>query len=207
MDRIIEETEEDQTMKKLQLALERGYIPKEDEMELKPFKKIMGEITTSDEGLMMKGERIILPNTLIKRALEKAHQGAHPGISRLKRRIRSHFWFPRLDHHVEKFVQACKECAIFTQKGTLEPLFHQKTPEKAWKNVQVDLFGPMPDSKHVLVAIDSMSRFPAAQLVSGTSAQPVLRALDDIYTSFGYPEEHRSDNGPPFNSKEFSEYS
>ena len=40
-----------------------------------------------------------------------------------------------------------------------------------------------------------------------TSATPIVKALDEVYTSYGTPQRHRTDNGPPFNSDEFSTYS
>ena len=71
----------------------------------------------------------------------------------------------------------------------------------------MDLFGSIPDKRHVLVVQDTLSRFPAASIVQTTAAKPVLKALDDIYTAYGHPERHRTDNGPPFNSHEFAQYS
>ena len=52
-----------------------------------------------------------------------------------------------------------------------------------------------------------LSRFPAAKTVRNTSTQEVLPSLDDIYTSYGYPNTHLTDNGPPFNSEGFKNYS
>jgi len=112
-----------------------------------------------------------------------------------------------MDEHIEKFVNACKECTIFTNKKTHDLIHPQRSNDELWDNVHIDLFGPMPDSKHILVATDSISRFPAAKIVSGTSAQQVLGALDSIYTDYGQPSTHRSDNGPPFNSEAFEDFS
>ena len=52
-----------------------------------------------------------------------------------------------------------------------------------------------------------MTRFPAAKIVPGTSATPVLKALDTIYADFGQPKSHRTDNGPPFDSHAFQQFS
>ena len=71
----------------------------------------------------------------------------------------------------------------------------------------MDLFRPMPDQKHVLVVLDKMSRFPAAKVVPSATAKPVIKALSDIHTSFGQPESHQTDNGPPFDSKAFNKFS
>ena len=71
----------------------------------------------------------------------------------------------------------------------------------------MDLFGPLPDKRHVLVVQDTLSRFPAASFVPSTAARPVLKAMDQVYTTYGRPERHRTDNGPPFNSQAFADYS
>ena len=80
---------------------------------------------------------------------------------------------------------------------TKEPLISHNTPKGAWQDVRIDLFGPMPDQKHVSVVLDKMSRFPAAKVVPSTAAKPVIKALSDIYTSLGQPDSHQTDNAPP----------
>ena len=204
--KIIKESNKDSTLIQLKAALKRKSA-RNPSLALEPYKKILHEITVSDEGMVMRGERIILPQTLIGRALQKAHQGSHPGMSCLKRRIRSHFWFPKMDKHVEEYVAKCKECTIFTNKRTKDCIHPLTTDQEPWENVNIDLFGPMPDSKHVLVVTDNMTRFPAAKIVPGTSATPVLKALDTIYADFGQPKSHRTDNGPPFDSHAFQQFS
>ena len=54
------------------------------------------ELTISDKGLLMRGDKIIIPETW-DTAFSKAHQGGHPEINSLKGFIRSHFWFPQLN--------------------------------------------------------------------------------------------------------------
>ena len=206
MDRILKETTRDATLKQLTNCLQRGRIPG-DMQNLNPYRKVLDELTTSEAGLILKGERIVLPEMLWKTAVEKAHQGGHPGTSGLKRRIRTHFWFPKMDQVIEEKVAACAGCQLFTKKTTKALTSPQRTPNKVWEEVNIDLFGPMPNNKHILVAQDGLSRFPAATVVSSTAAKPVLKALDNIYGNYGNPEAHRTDNGPPFNSAAFEEFS
>ena len=95
---------------------------------------------------------------------------------------------------------------MFTNKRTKEPIIPHKSPEGSWKNISVDLFGTMPDQRHIVVALDSASRFTAAKIVTTTAATPVIKALDNIYTDYGQPISHRTDNGPPFISEEFTKH-
>ena len=206
METIIQETENDPRLQNLKTAIKKGYIAKSN-TPLKPYRQVFNEITVSDEGLILKKEKIVLPESLWQTAIDKAHQGGHPGLSRMKRRLRSHFWFPSLDQKVSIKVNECQGCQLFTRKTTKEPLKPTPLPETAWEDVNIDLFGPMPDKRHVLVVQDSYSRFPAAKIVPSTKSTPVLNALNDIYLSYGNPERHRTDNGPPFNGREFAEFS
>ena len=104
-------------------------------------------------------------------------------------------------------VKKCEPCQTYTMKTTKEPQGTLKVPQKAWQQVALDLLGLMPNRKHILVAQDTLSRFPVAKIVPNTKASTVIPALDDIYTSYEYPEKHVSDNGPPFDSKAFQDYS
>ncbi|XP_078495169.1 uncharacterized protein LOC144749978 [Ciona intestinalis] len=45
------------------------------------------------------------------------------------------------------------------------------------------------------------------KVVNSTGAKDVIPAIAGIYNNYGNPDSHRTDNGPPFNSKEFSNFS
>ena len=135
-----------------------------------------------------------------------AHSGAHPAQSGLTHRLRYHFFFPGMDKKVEEFTQKCNDCSVFTDKKMTEPIQHHKVPEKCWQTVAVDLFGPMPSSKHVIVVHGLASRFPVAKLVSSTKADKIIPILGSIYDTYGNPEKQISDNGPPFNSHQLTQF-
>ena len=148
--RIIQATKEDHNLQRLSSFIFKGYLPKRD-TELNPYRQIFNELNISDDGLILKEERIILPSSLWTEAIEKAHQGGHPGMSSLKRRLRSHFWFPKLNECVENKVKSCPSCQLFSDKTTKEPIAPQQMPNGPWEDINLNLFGPMPNHKHVLV--------------------------------------------------------
>ena len=67
-----------------------------------------------------------------------------------------------------------------------------------------DFGGPYPDGHYNLVIIDKRSRFPVVESVYSTSVQPTIQAMKRVFTILGTPKRVDSDNGPPFNSKEFT---
>ena len=150
---------------------------------------------------------MVLPTSLVNTAISKAHQGGHPGETNLKRRLRYHFWWPEMNKAIKAKIEQCKPCQLYTGKTTREPQDILEVPRKAWEQVALDLFGPMPNNKHVLVAQDTLTRFPAAKIVPNTKTTSVIPAIDEIYTTYGYPGKHVTDNGQPFGSKDFQDYS
>ena len=91
-----------------------------------------------------------------------------------------------MNDKVREFVHKCKDCLAFTDKKTSEPLAAHGVPSKNWSKVAVDLFGPTPSSKHVVVVQDLASRFLAAKLVRSTKASNVIPAMATIYRVFFY---------------------
>ena len=141
----------------------REYVTNEKQPDVKkfpklqPFAKIFNELTVTEGGLLFRGERIVLPEALLKRAVDKGHQGGHPGESNLKRRLRMHFWCPGINKAVREKIKACLPCQVHTNKTTKEPQAMLESPENAWDKVALDLFGPMPNGRHILVAQDAFT--------------------------------------------------
>ena len=178
----------------------------DDDIKVKKFNTILSELTVTGNGILLKDDRMVLPDSLQELAIQLAHKGSHPGRSGIERRLRHHFFFHDMFQKVKEFVTHCPSCAVFVDKKTKEPITPHKVPQSSWETVSVDLFGPMPSSRHVVVVQDIGSRYPAAKLVSSTKADEVIPALDEIYADYGFPDIQISDNGPPFGSKSMKEY-
>ena len=81
-----------------------------------------------------------------------------------------------------------------------------KVPAECWEKVAIDLIGPMPSSKHIIMVQDLASRFPYAKLEYSTTGDKVIPVLANIYDTYGNPDIQLSDNGPPFNTKKMHEF-
>jgi len=58
--------------------------------------------------------------------------------------------------------------------------------------------------EHLLVVVDQYTRWPEAILLKKkTDAKAVIKCMQTIFRTHGLPETIRTDNGPPFASKEF----
>ena len=79
-------------------------------------------------------------------------------------------------------------------------------PKRPWETVEIDFCGPFPNHEYALVVTDQYSRYPEVEFVQSTSLQPTRRKLKKIFETYGVPKKVQTDNGPPFNSKEFKEF-
>lgn len=70
----------------------------------------------------------------------------------------------------------------------------------------IDYGGPYPDGHYNLVLIDKRTRYPVVESVPSTDFQTNKERLKHIFATYGIPRRIESDNGPPFNSKEFNEF-
>ncbi len=172
---------------------------------LTPFKRVREELSVAD-GLLLRGNRKVVPARLQKEMIKIAHK-SHQGIVKTKALLRETVWFPGIDWMVEEAIANCLPCqATTTKPGTQEPVRSTMLPDGPWKEVSTDFCGPFKSGEHLLVVIDGYSRFPEVEIVTSTSARSVIPRLDSIFVRQGIPEILKTDNGPPFNGSDFASW-
>src|SRR4029434_640016 len=87
-----------------------------------------------------------------------------------------------------------------------EPLRMSELPEAPWHNIRVDFYGPLQTGEYLLVIVDEYTRYPVVEIVRSVSANTVIPVLDKVFSMFGIPRVLKTDNGPPFNSEQFSKF-
>ena len=75
-----------------------------------------------------------------------------------------------------------------------------------WQKVHADFCGPLPSGEYLIVVIDRYSRYPEVEIVRSTKASSVIPKFDKTFSTHGIPITMTTDNGPPFNSAEYSRY-
>ena len=171
--------------------------------DFQSFEKVLCSIPD----LVLRRHRIVIPETLREKVIDIAHEG-HMGIVKTKALVREKVWFPKIDQMVEEKVKSCLACQATTPKNAKEPLQMSKLPKAPWTELSIDFgLAPTGSNEYGLVHIDDYSRFPVVELVRSTSSNAVIPCLDKIFAEYGIPEAVRLDNGPPFNSHEFNEFS
>lgn len=79
-------------------------------------------------------------------------------------------------------------------------------PSGPWRDLAVDLLGPLPSGESILVVIDYYSRYYEVDILKSTVTSKVINCLEEIFSRHGLPESLTSDNGPQFIAAEFKEY-
>ena len=197
------ETRKDPTLQSLVTAIESNSWT---DPVVKSFKSVKDELMICD-GIILRGNRLVLPHSLRSQAIDLAHLG-HQGIVKTKRLLREKVWFPNIDKMVETKIKTCLPCQVTTQ-GTSpppEPMKPTPLPETPWSEVAVDFVGPFPTGEYLLVVIDEYSRYPEVEVITSTSARSTIPKLDAIFARQGVPDVLKSDNGPPFNGEEFAKF-
>ena len=197
------ETEKDPTLNDVKEAIKTG---KWESLSLTPYKLATNELTVNHEnGIILRGNRIVIPESLQKRAVALAHEG-HMGLVKTKSLLREKVWFPNIDKLAKEEIDNCLPCQSIGPANPPEPLHMNKMPKGPWQTVHMDFFGPLPSGEYLLVLIDAYSRYPAVEIVQSTSASSVIPKMDKIFAMFGIPVKLKSDNGPPMNGDDFSRY-
>ena len=151
------------------LQLVRQAITSEDWSRLSGtmYKALSEELWVLGE-LVLRGNRIVMPESLWKHTIALAHEG-HQGMTHTKARLREKVWWPNMDKQVEQFVKACHPCQLVRPISKTKPIRSTTLPEVPWGNIAVDLL-EIPGRNHLLVVVDNYSRWPKVILLKKTDA-------------------------------------
>lgn len=200
LEEVAKESSRDVTFIAVVESLQSG-IWNEKSKEYKPFRT---ELCVSGQ-FLLRGDRLVIPEILRKRAMEIAHE-SHPGMVVMKRRLRHKVWWPAMDKQVEQFVKKCKACAMVSALDPPEPMNRTVMPNEPWKDLAADFVGPLPSGHNLLVIIDYFSRFAEVIIMQQTTATLTVRALHETFCRFGMPTSLKTDNGPQFISNELNDF-
>ena len=158
------------------------------------------------EGLIFRERRIVLPPALQRKVVKLGHSLGHLGKTKTKQMLREKYWFPLMNSMIDTAIYQCYECQVATKRDREEPIKVTSIPNHPWDAVSIDHGGPYPDGHYNLVLIDKRTRYTVVESVSSTDFQTNKERLKHIFATHGTPRRIESDNGPPFNSKEFNEF-
>ena len=152
---------------------------------------------------------ICVPHTITEKIISTCHDlpsGGHLGKPKTLAKIQSRFYWPRMEHEISLYIDACQTCIKKSQKrkpkSPLQP-FNGTHPNDI---VQFDLMENMPDNvyryRSILVIIDRFTNWVEAVPLQDTKSATIARAfLDNWIARHGVPIQCHSDRGPNFTAE------
>jgi len=167
------------------------------------YKSCKGSLMV-DHGLILFGQRIVIPRSKRKEVLQRLH-ASHQGIERTQQRARQTVYWPGITSDVKSMVESCEACQRLRPSQRKEPLECDPEPVRPFQEVGADLFEVT--NKHFLVVIDRYSGFLFIEkFKQKPEASGVIQALAKIFAQTGNPLRVHSDGGKQFTSKETQEF-
>lgn len=166
--------------------------------DISPFWQVRAELHLAGD-LLMKGERIVIPQALRGDMMNKLHEG-HQGIFKCRARAQESVWWPGISAQIKETVDKCEIC-LRHRTQYREPLIQSTVPDQPWQKVGIDLFEW--SKKNYLLIVDYFSRYIEVAELKVTSAESTIRAIKEPFAHHGYPETVVSDIGPQFSSETF----
>ena len=197
--------ESDPVMKELKTTIREGWPETKDHLPVKirdyfPFR----EELTLQNGLVFKGERLVVPASATEEMKAKIH-ASHIGIQGCLRCAREVLYWPGMTKEIEQHISLCAICNSHPAEQAKEPLICHSIPTRPWEKIAVDLFEL--DGKNFMVTVDYYSSYFEVDRLNTKTGKEVIGKLKIHLARHGIPDELVSDNGPPFSSTEFNAFS
>ena len=133
-------TQQDEELTVLREVISQGWPDqrKEAPTAVHGYWNYRDELTIED-GLIVKGERIVIPRSMIPDILEQLHS-AHQGGEKMKLRARSTVFWTGITKDIDNTVSRCTQCPESQPRQRREPMSPSEVPPQAWHTVGADLF-------------------------------------------------------------------
>ena len=204
LQRLHEASQADETLVILKYTIQKGWPSsiKELPSEIQPFWTFWEELTIED-GLILKGTRIVVPSMKQVEILKLIHEG-HLGLTKCKLRAKETVYWPGLNDQLEKLVLNCQLCLKYLQskcKLTPDMSLGQEIPTFPWTRLATNMFHFKGDS--YLLLVNCTSIYPIICKLTSMIAQHVIGCLKVIFSEYGWPDTIVSDNGPCYMAEAF----
>ncbi|XP_046380438.1 uncharacterized protein K02A2.6-like [Haliotis rufescens] len=171
---------------------------------IRPYWCYRDELSVEDAGLILKGERVIIPQEMQHEVLQKIHAG-HQGATKCKLRARSCVFWDGINKDIDQAVKSCPTCQSHQDSQAKETLMPHEIPTRPWQIVGTDLFHD--DNNEFLTVADYYSKFPVIrELPKPCTSIAAITATKSIFAEHGVPDKIINDNGRHFDSKDYRKF-
>ncbi|XP_036347774.1 uncharacterized protein K02A2.6-like [Rhagoletis pomonella] len=201
----VDETEKDSELQMLKTVVLNGW-PETGQKLPAPIKKyatVKDEIIF-DGGCLFKGNKIIVPKSLIIKILPQIHSG-HIGLTKALERARQSLYWYGQSTDIKNFIDKCAACQQTQKANVKEPTIIKQIPQYPFQIVSSDIFH-YKGYEYLLIADQYSGFFDFKQLKSSTATEVII-CLRQWFSTHGIPEVFESDGGPQYTANKFKEFS
>ena len=171
--------------------------------EVQKYWTFLEELTIED-GLILKGTRIIIPDEKREKILKLIHEG-HLGLNKCKMRAKETVYWLGINEQLEHLVLTCQLCLKYSrskEKNMPHTALGHEVPPVPWSKVATDIFHY--ESHSYLLVVDYTSRSPIVRELKSMSAQHIVEHFRLIFSEYGWPDTLISDKGPCYIAETFT---
>ena len=162
------------------------------------------ELTTQD-GIIFRGQRVMIPKTLQGMMLKELHS-THIGIVKMKYLSRNYCYWKEIDRDIESLVKSCTPCCNIRKNPVKAPIHKWDEPTTNWQRIHIDYAGPFLNN-YFFIMVDSKSKYPEITMSKNApTTSSTIFYLREIFSRHGLPEIMVSDNATIFKSFEFRQF-
>ncbi|PIK48458.1 hypothetical protein BSL78_14706 [Apostichopus japonicus] len=171
---------------------------------LHPYYSMREELSVQD-GIVFKGQQCVIPESMRNEIKEEITQRSYRN-TKYNSTCKRQCVLAGDGQRSERYDKTLHSLQQIPDNATERTPYFPQYPERPWEKIGCDLFTV--DSKDYLCTVDYYSDiFEVDHLSHKKDSQTVIKMLKKHFSNHGIPNQLFSDNGPPFNSTEFSEFS
>ena len=160
---------------------------------LRQYWRFRDEISVND-GVLYCSHQLIVPLSLREGMSHKIHKAHQVADSSIRKAHKSLFW-PGMQAPIKEKWLSCELCAQYISEQPQEPMKSHTIPLRPWWKISADLF--LLDGNNYLVMVDHYSHYLELDSFSvNTSANSVIRAMEQQFAHHWIPDELITTNGP-----------
>ena len=98
------------------------------------LREIFGELSER-EGIILRGDRILVPGELRGDVLDASHEGC-PGREAMTRQLRGSVWWSGMETDIQQITESCLRCLASLGRNSVPPMVERQNPEGCGQNVR-----------------------------------------------------------------------
>ena len=198
------ETARDPDMQQLIKYIIEGWPTRQQDViqQLQSYHTFKEEMSVID-GLVFKGERIIIPIALQDKALQAIHR-SHMGIQKTLDRSKGCFYCSGISKDITHVCKTCEECLKYANRQQKEPKGQVRDVSEAWESLATDIFEFK--GKYYLIVSCRFSGYIVVRQMSSHSTLETIQQFQSIFAELGIPRHLHCDRGSNYTSMEFQQF-